>query len=44
MTVMKTEAPGKSVLPRLAINTALATRILTGFIRDSISKAGMTRR
>ena len=40
---MKTEAPGESVLPRLAINTALATRILTGFIRDSISKAGMTR-
>ena len=33
----------KSVLPRLAINEALATRILTGFIRDSIAKAGMKR-
>ena len=33
----------KSVLPRLTINTDLATRILTGFIRDSITKAGMTR-
>ena len=33
----------KSVLPRLSINTELATRILTGFIRDSIEKAGMTR-
>ena len=31
------------VLPRLRINTALATRILTGFIRDSITKAGMER-
>ena len=35
--------PMKSVLPRLKINTGLATRILTGFIRDSITKAGMTR-
>ncbi len=35
--------PMKSVLPRLKINTDLATRILTGFIRDSINKAGMTR-
>lgn len=33
----------KPVLPRLRINTDLATRILTGFIRDSITKAGMTR-
>ena len=33
----------KSVLPRLTINTELATRILTGFIRDSVTKAGMTR-
>ena len=32
-----------SVMPRLAINTALAERILTGFIRDSITKAGMSR-
>jgi len=44
MAARKTEAaPGKAVLPRLTINCALATRILTGFIRDSISKAGMTR-
>lgn len=32
-----------TILPRLAINTELATRILTGFIRDSITKAGMSR-
>ena len=30
-------------MPRLRINTELATRVLTGFIRDSITKAGMTR-
>ena len=30
-------------LRRLDINTALATRILSGFIRDSITKAGMSR-
>ena len=33
----------KSILPRLAINTELASRILTGFIRDSVAKAGMSR-
>ena len=45
MTAERIEAPAhmKSVLPRLRINTELATRILTGFIRDSITKAGMTR-
>lgn len=45
MTNAKTSdaADMKSVLPRLSINTELATRILTGFIRDSITKAGMTR-
>ncbi len=32
-----------TILPRLVINTELATRILTGFIRDSITKAGMSR-
>lgn len=31
------------ILHRLSINTELATRILTGFIRDSITKAGMSR-
>ena len=31
------------ILNRLKINTSLATRILTGFIRDSITKAGMSR-
>ena len=31
------------LLYRLNINTELATRILTGFIRDSITKAGMSR-
>ena len=30
-------------LPRLRINAGLATRILTGFIRDSVTKAGMDR-
>lgn len=32
-----------AILNRLKINTELATRILTGFIRDSITKAGMSR-
>ena len=32
-----------SLLHRLDINAELATRILSGFIRDSISKAGMAR-
>ena len=31
------------ILHRLNINAELATRILTGFIRDSIAKAGMSR-
>ena len=31
------------ILHRLKINAELATRILTGFIRDSITKAGMSR-
>ncbi len=45
MAAEKTEmaADMESVLPRLRINTELATRVLTGFIRDSITKAGMTR-
>lgn len=32
-----------NILPRLNINTDLAARILTGFIRDEIAKSGMTR-
>ncbi len=36
-------ARAQPILPRLSINAALATRILTGFIRDSIAKAGMSR-
>ena len=32
-----------AVLPRLDINTELAARILTGFIRDGVTKAGMSR-
>ena len=32
-----------SILSRLDINAELATRILTGFIRDSVTKAGMSR-
>lgn len=39
---MNAEKTG-SILDRLKINTELATRILTGFIRDSITKAGMSR-
>lgn len=35
--------PKTPILHRLSINTELATRILTGFIRDSITKAGMSR-
>ena len=31
------------ILPRLAINTDIARKMLTGFIRDQITKAGMTR-
>lgn len=31
------------IMDRLQINPDLATRILTGFIRDSIAKAGMSR-
>ena len=38
-----TARSAQSILPRLAINTELATRILTGFIRDSVAKAGMSR-
>ena len=38
-----TAEPANPILPRLKINAALATRILTGFIRDSITKAGMER-
>lgn len=32
-----------NILPRLNINTDLATQVLTGFIRDSITKAGMKK-
>ena len=38
-----TQTIANPILPRLAINTELATRILTGFIRDSVAKAGMSR-
>ncbi|MGB1288852.1 MAG: NAD+ synthase [Aggregatilineales bacterium] len=31
------------ILSRMDINTDLATKILTGFIRDNITKAGMTK-
>jgi len=31
------------ILPRMAINTTLARRILVGFIRDEIAKSGMSR-
>ncbi len=32
-----------SILPRLTINTDIARTMITGFIRDQIAKAGMTR-
>ena len=35
--------PAQPILPRLEIHCELATRILTGFIRDSVAKAGMSR-
>ncbi len=38
-----TTDPVAGTLPRLKINTGLAARILTGFIRDSVTKAGMER-
>ena len=38
--IVENESP---ILDRLNINSELATRILTGFIRDSITKAGMSR-
>ena len=38
-----TASTARSILPRLEINAELATRILTGFIRDSVAKAGMSR-
>jgi NAD+ synthase len=31
------------ILPRIAINVALAEQILVGFIRDQINKAGLSR-
>ena len=40
MTLAHTPA---HILPRMAINTDLARRILTGFIRDEIAKSGMKR-
>jgi len=33
----------RSILPRLRVNPELAIRVLTGFIRDSVAKAGMSR-
>ena len=38
-----TTSTQSNILHRLNINTELATRILTGFIRDSITKAGMSK-
>ncbi len=32
-----------AILPRMRIHPDLATRMLTGFIRDSVAKAGMSR-
>ncbi len=32
-----------AILDRMRINTALATRILSGFIRDAVTKSGMSR-
>ena len=36
-------ATQSSILPRLTINTDIARTMITGFIRDQISKAGMSR-
>lgn len=40
---MTTLAAPVHILPRLHINTGLARRILTGFIRDEVAKSGMKR-
>lgn len=38
-----TTATRDAILERLNINTDLAKRILTGFIRDEIAKSGMKK-
>lgn len=43
MTKIPTQPREASILERLSINPELARRILTGFIRDEIAKAGMKR-
>ena len=40
---MTTATHENAILERMQINTALAAQILTGFIRDEIAKAGMSR-
>ena len=39
----KNAAAAAAILPRLAIHTELAARVLVGFVRDAVAKAGLTR-
>lgn len=41
--VQRNLAAAATVLPRLSINPELASRVLQGFIRDALAKAGMSR-
>lgn len=41
--MVTSEQAKPDILPRLNINTDLARRILTGFIRDEIAKSGMSK-
>lgn len=43
MAVKENTLMSKSILPDLTINTELARKILTGFIRTEITRTGMTR-
>ncbi len=39
----KNAAAAEAILPRLAIHTELAARVLIGFVRDTVAKAGLAR-
>ena len=41
--MQRNQTAAASILPRLIINPELVTRVLVGFIRDAVAKAGLTR-
>ena len=41
--MQRNQTAASSILPRLTINPELVTRVLVGFIRDAVAKAGLTR-